>query len=250
MNLAAKIRIAAFVVLFLGVELACRVGWISHFAMVPPSQMVVGLFQILSGAEIWSQIGATFGGVLIAAIGAVLVGFVLGVALHAWPRGRESLNPVLATYYAIPIYVFYPMLLVLLGLNRKPIILIAFMFAVVAMMTGTLAGLDRVPPVLLKAAKMFGMRRVATTMQIVLPAAAPFIFGGVKLALAYAFVGVIGAEFILSNTGLGYEIAYAFNNFDNLRMYALILFVVVVVAAINAMVFAWERVLLRRRQAT
>jgi NitT/TauT family transport system permease protein len=140
------------------------------------------------------------------------------------------------------------MFLVFFGMNRLPIIAIGFLFAVVAMMTGTLNGLDRVPTVLKKTARVLGMTPLSTTLHIVLPAAAPSIFGGVKLAIAYAFVGVLGAEFILSNSGLGYQIALAFNNFDNTAMYSLILLVVVVVAGVNSSLLRWERVLLRRRQ--
>ena len=68
-----------------------------------------------------------------------------------------------------------------------------------------------------------------------------------KLATAYAFVGVLGAEFILSNSGLGYQIGLAFNNFDNPTMYGLILFVVIVVGGVNTALFAWERNTMRRQ---
>ena len=51
--------------------------------------------------------------------------------------------------------------------------------------------------------------------RIRLPAAAPHLFSGLKLAVAYSFIGVIAGEFILSTKGVGHEIAYAYNNFDN-----------------------------------
>ena len=69
---------------------------------------------------------------------------------------------------------------------------------------------------------------------------------GIKLAIAYSFIGVIAAEFIMAPSGLGYSIAYAFNNFDNRTMYALMLFVIVLVTAVNAVFFMYERRLLRR----
>jgi NitT/TauT family transport system permease protein len=103
--------------------------------------------------------------------------------------------------------------------------------------------------VLFKTALVLRMGRVETALRITLPSAMPYILGGVKLATAYAFVGVLGAEFILSNSGLGYQIGLAFNNFDNPTMYGLILFVVIVVASVNTLLFSWERSLLRRAQA-
>jgi NitT/TauT family transport system permease protein len=93
---------------------------------------------------------------------------------------------------------------------------------------------------------MHRMGPVETVFRIVLPAAAPHLFTGVKLAIAYSFVGVLGAEFILSGSGVGYQIAFAFNGFDNERMYALILLVVIVVASVNTALLGWERRLQRR----
>lgn len=246
MKPATTIRLGIFAVLILGLEAACRAGMISRFAMVPPSAMVGGLVETLSSGEINGELGATFAGIAIAAVSAIIVGFVVGVLVHAVPRVRACLDPLLATYYSIPTFVFYPMLLVFFGMNRTPIVIIGFLFAVVAMITSTFTGLDRIPSVFTKTARVLRLSRVKTTIRIVLPAAAPHLFTGAKLAIVYSFVGVIGSEFILSNSGLGYEIAFSFNNFDNARMYALIVLVILVVGAVNALLFAWERSLLRR----
>jgi NitT/TauT family transport system permease protein len=74
-----------------------------------------------------------------------------------------------------------------------------------------------------------------------LPAATPNLFTGVKLAVAYAFIGVIASEFILSGAGLGYAIAYAYNNFDNRTMYALMLLIVLIVTVVNSALNAVDR---------
>jgi NitT/TauT family transport system permease protein len=147
----------------------------------------------------------------------------------------------------VPVFVFYPLLVSLLGLNRWPLVAIGFIFGVTAMVIATLNGLDRVPRVLLKLARVHRMSRSAEALRIVLPAAAPYLFTGGKLALAYAFIGVIAGEFILSGGGLGYAIAYAYEAFDNRTMYALMLFVLIVVTAVNAAFYVWEQRLLRRR---
>ena len=61
---------------------------------------------------------------------------------------RETLDPLFATYYAIPVFAFYPLFIVLFGLGDGPQILIGFMLGVVAVIVNTLNGLDRVPRVL------------------------------------------------------------------------------------------------------
>ena len=83
---------------------------------------------------------------------------------------------------------------------------------------------------------------------ISLPYAVPYIFTGIKLAVAYSFIGVIGAELIMSRTGLGYEIGYAYNNFDNAVMYPLIVLVLAIAATVNTLFFLWEKKMLARRR--
>jgi len=101
--------------------------------------------------------------------------------------------------------------------------------------------------VLLKSARAMRLSRVATVRHVVLPFAALYVSTGLKLAVAYAFIGVIAAEFILSGDGIGYEIAYAFNNFDNRVMYSLIVVLLVVATAVNMTFYAWERRFLARQ---
>ena len=71
---------------------------------------------------------------------------------------------------------------------------------------------------------------------------------GIKLAIAYAFIGVIGAEFIMSSTGLGYEIRFAYDNLDNEVMYPLILLILLIAVAVNMSLDHWDRVLRVRRE--
>src|SRR5581483_4872052 len=111
----------------------------------------------------------------------------------------------------------------------------------------TLAGLDGVPHVLLKLARVQRLGPVRTLWWIVLPAALPRLFSGFKLALSYALIGVIAGEFILSGTGLGYAISFAYQSFNNNAMYGLMLFVLLVAITANGLLYTWEGRLARRR---
>ena len=143
---------------------------------------------------------------------------------------------------------FYPVFIILFGVSSAAIIAIAVLLAVVAMISATLAGLDRIPPVYGRVARIHRMGGLARAWWITLPAALPALFTGVRLSVAYAFIGVIASEFILSGAGIGYAIAYAYNNFNNRTMYGLMLLVVLLVSAINAVLdvidhrlAAWRR---------
>ena len=227
-------------------EILCRTGVIDRFTMIPPTEMVAALWRLLLAGELNRDIAQTLSNVALAFVLAVTGGFFLGLGIHAWPRLRRVVDPFLATYYAVPFFVFYPILIVIFGMNDLPIVVIGFLFAVVAMIINTLNGLDRIPRVLLKTARVYRMNPLATALKIKLPAAALHLFAGAKLAVAYAFIGVIASEFILSASGLGYAIAYAYNNFNNEKMYALMLFIILLVTAINMSFYVWEQALVRR----
>jgi NitT/TauT family transport system permease protein len=83
--------------------------------------------------------------------------------------------------------------------------------------------------------------------RITLPSAAPYLFTGLKLAFAYSFIGVIAGEFILSGSGLGHGVAYAYESFENRKMYALMLLILLVAVGVNGALQAWETRLAARR---
>jgi NitT/TauT family transport system permease protein len=228
-------------------EVLCRTGVIPSLTAIPPSAMVASLVEILRSGRFAADIVATLRNVSISIAAAMVVGVLIGTTLQSLPATRRIFDPLFATYYAIPLYAFYPLLIVIFGLGDLPQVAIGFLLAVMAVIINTLNGLDRVPKVLLKAARVHRLGPVKTALKVRLPFAAPYVFTGFKLAVAYSFIGVIGAEFITSNRGIGYEISFAYNNFDNAVMYALILFVLVVVTTINMSLYVWEKRLLARR---
>ncbi|HEX5418668.1 MAG TPA: ABC transporter permease, partial [Gammaproteobacteria bacterium] len=133
-------------------ELACRTGLIDHRVVIPPSEMAAALAQLLWSGRIDADIVRSLGSVAAAVALAVLAGFVLGLAIHAAPRVRRTLDPFFATYYAVPVFVFYPVMIVIFGLSAIPIVLMGFASACVAVIIAVLNGLDSVPPVLTKVA--------------------------------------------------------------------------------------------------
>ena len=247
MTRAGWIRVALVAGAVAALELATRAGWIDPHTIIPPSAMAAALAGLVASGAILPASAKTLSNVAAAFVLSVAGGFLLGLVIHAAPRLRRALDPLLATYYAVPFFVFYPLLIVVFGMSDLPIIVIGFLFGVVAMIIATLNGLDRVPRVALKVARPARMDAVSTALVIKFPAATPYLFTGIKLAVAYSFIGVIASEFILSGAGLGYAIAYAYNNFDNPRMYALMLFILVSVTAVNMVLHTLEQRMLRRR---
>lgn len=246
MSRVGVIRLIVIVALIGTLELLIRAGAIPRKTILPPTEMAEALAKLLASGKASKDIVQTLTCVVAALASAIVVGFGLGVLIHRLPRLRQALDPFFATYYAVPFFIFYPVLIAIFDLSLLPIILMGFAFAVIAMTIATLNGLDRVPKVMSKVARVHRMAGIDVALRMKLPAAAPHLFTGLKLAVAYSFIGVIASEFILAPSGLGHAIAYAYNDFDNRTMYALMLFVLVVVVTVNMILHGWEHRLLRR----
>ena len=244
---AGWIRLLVVALLLLALEAACRAGWIDPVAVIAPSQMIAGAWHLLASGKYTRPILLTLSNVAMAAGLAVAAGFAAGWLLYRLPRLRRAADPLLASYYAVPTFIFYPLFIVLFGLNRWPLVAIGFIFAVVAMALNTLQGFERVPRVLRRTARAMRLSTREELVRIVLPSCAPHLFTGLKLSIVYSFIGVIAGEFVLSGAGLGFEIAFAYNSFDNATMYGLMILLLGFVGGLNMLLYAWERRLYLRR---
>jgi ABC-type nitrate/sulfonate/bicarbonate transport system permease component len=247
MSRATRYRIALLVACLTVLEICCRLGLIDPSSVIPPTEMIAGARDALSVAATRHEILLTLESVFASIVLAVTVGIGAGLALHQLPRIRRALDPFLASYYAIPTFIFYPVFIVLFGLNRWPLVAIGFVFSVVAVIINTLDGLSRVPRALVRTALALRLSRTQTILHVTFPAAMPWLLTGVKLAIAYSFIGVIAGEFVLSNDGLGHIIAFAYNSFENPTMYGLILVLFVIVGGINMAIWSQERRIYERR---
>jgi NitT/TauT family transport system permease protein len=239
-------RIVVLVVAVGALEALCRTGVIGRLTIVPPSDMAVRLWQLLRSGAAADDILYTAGNALAAIALSITAGFVAGAVIHAIPRLRAILDPLLASYYAIPIFVFYPLLIVVFGINSIPLIIIGAMFGVVAMIVNTLTGLDRVPRALRKSARIFRLGRLQELFLVSLPAAGPHFITGIKFSIIYAIIAVIAGEFILSARGIGFRVAFAYNSFDGRTMYALLLLLLTSVTVVTLSLHTLEKRLHRR----
>ena len=198
MRSAALYRLTMIFTLVGVLEILCLNGRIDKLTMQPPHKMAGDLVIMLASGKLNGAIAKTLTNAGVAFVLAMIVGVASAVILHKMKYLREVLDPLFATYYAVPVFAFYPLLIIIFGLGDFPQILIGFMLAVVAVIVNTMNGLDRIPRVLMKTARVHRLGQFESALSVALPSAAPFILTGAKLAVAYSLIGIIGAEFIMS----------------------------------------------------
>ena len=97
--------VAGFVLLL---EALCLAGVIDKITMQPPHRIVVDFVRLLASGRLTPEIAKSMGNVLLAFALAYVIGIVVGTVLHGFKTARDTLDPLFATYYAIPVFAFLP----------------------------------------------------------------------------------------------------------------------------------------------
>ena len=205
-------------------------------------------YTLLRSGGLVYDLGTTAEEIVISLLIATGGGFLIGFALWRLPTVNRLVAPYLTSYYAVPVIVFYPILIAFFGLTNTPVIVLAAAWAIVAVIVSTVAGLNGLPPVYHKVVSIYRLRPWQAAWHVYLPGAAPLVFSGLRLAAGYAIAGVLAAQFLLSgNGGLGYRVSYAYLNFQTADTYSAIL-VVILFATVGTTVvnFAERRISGRR----
>ncbi|QYB00216.1 ABC transporter permease subunit (plasmid) [Rhodococcus sp. USK10] len=216
------------------VDLYARFVLKSPHELVTVTAMVSGARELLTdSAFVVDGLARSMATIAITFAIAVIAGVLIAYLMYRWDAISRALDPFLAIFYAIPIFALYPILVVILGTGLGPIVALCTVFSAVVVITNAKIGFDSVDRTVEKLAASLEVTGLAYARRILLPTALPHILTGAKLALAYAFISVLAAEFILSPFGLGHVIADTYNAFATEQMYGAILVATVVAVAVN-----------------
>ncbi|WP_235907708.1 ABC transporter permease [Siccirubricoccus phaeus] len=149
---------------------------------------------------------ATLGTVLWGFAASVVISLPLAMLIAASPAISAALTPLLVVTQSIPKVALAPILIVALGANELPRIIVTFLVAFFPLVVGTVSGLLATPPELIELGRACRAGRIQELTRIRLPFAIPFVFAGLKVAAALAVVGAVVAEFVGADAGLGYLI--------------------------------------------
>jgi len=193
--------------------------------MVPFSETVIRLWQLVKGGEFLPQLldsGKLFlSGFLLA----LVIGMPVGMLLARIHTLRIGVEPYIMTLYATPMVALIPFILSMMGFGFAPKLLVVFLFAVFPILYNTVEGARSIKPEMIEVAKSFRSSEWALWREVMLPYTLPYTMTGVRQAIGRALVGMIAAEFFLSATGLGQLIMSASQNFDTGGVFASILII-------------------------
>ncbi|MBK5200750.1 MAG: ABC transporter permease [Spirochaetaceae bacterium] len=163
--------------------------------------------------------GNTLGGHIAASMIVVVTGYIIGVGvglpvgiLMAWYKPIDYLvRPVFDFLRCIPGLAWIPVITVWLGIDLKAKAMIIFISVFVGIVVNVYSGIKQTDEVKIWVAQIFGASRWEVLKRVALPSALPYIFTGLKVSLGMAWLGIIAAELLAAQSGLGYMIMVARN---------------------------------------
>jgi NitT/TauT family transport system permease protein len=216
--------------------------------MVPLSETLVRLWQLISRGEFISQLLDSSELFLTGFVLALAVGAPLGMLLARVRVLRIGIEPYIMILYATPMVALIPFILSIMGFGFAPKVLVVFLFTVFPVLYNTVEGARSMRPELIEVAKSFRSSEWALWREVMLPYTLPYTMTGVRQAIGRALVGMIAAEFFLSSTGLGQLIMGASQDFDTAGVFASILVIGVIGVGLTRLGLKIEQHFARWRQ--
>ena len=200
-------------------EFTVRGGILDQRFFPAPSAVLRALGEMVLSGDLFSHLSISlrriFAGFLLGAIPGVALGLLMG-----WSKGaRAFLDPIIAATFPIPKMALLPLLLFVFGLgeaSKVAIIAIAGFFQV---LITTAHGVRHIDPVLIQAAHNYGATGWRLFTKVILPAALPSIFTGLRISLGISLLIIVAAEMVASRRGIGYLIWLTWSNLSVCKMY-------------------------------
>jgi NitT/TauT family transport system permease protein len=225
-------------------ELAVWLFAIPGYILPAPSS--IWTETVNSASMIFGHTLATTWTVGLGFIASIVISLPLAVAITSSPLMANTIYPFLVLTQSIPKVALAPILVVLMGANELPRIVITFLVAFFPLVLATAAGLQSVPAELIELGRACRASRWKELVRIRLPYAVPFIFSGLKAAVTLSVVGAVVAEFVNADRGLGYlivtstaffQVPLAWSALIVLSILGIVLFQIV--ALIERIFFPW-----------
>ena len=191
------------VLIIVVLETVVRVGWLPSYQMPAPSEIALTLGDLANG-PLWKHISAS--------LLRVLLGFTIGAGLAlmfaAWvglSREAEAyLEPTFAGLRSIPSLAWVPLLLLWLGIDETSKIVLIAIGAFFPVYLNGVAAIRNIDRKLVEVGQMYGFTRARLVRRILLPAALPGLFTGLRSGMSLAWMFLVAAELIAATKGLGY----------------------------------------------
>lgn len=234
-------RSIAIVLFFLLWEVLPRMGVVSAAFLPPLSQVFQTGWELYQSGQLTHHLAVSLQRSVIGFTLAILLAIPLGLLIGWYKLIAETLNPLLELFRNTTALALMPVFILFLGIGEVSKISLLVYACTWPILLNTISGVQNVDPLLIKSARTMGLPPYQLFRKVILPAAVPTIFVGIRLAGAISILALVAVEMFGSKAGLGYLIMYSQYSFEIPQMFVGILIMTVLGLAFNYGLLAVEK---------
>ena len=222
-----------------------QAGWLDEFSFGSPVDTGEQLLTWLGDGTLLESALSTLQVLVIGWVIGMAVGVAVGTVLGLSSFANRVAGPYLAFFNGMPRLILYPFLAIWLGFDlTSKVVLVAMVISVPVVLTVS-SGFREVDPNLIDNVTLFGARTPQLIRDVYAPSLAIWVISTARVTLGYAFQAAIAAEFVGASVGLGYLTVLGQEALDVNEIWAALVAVVLIAWALDGLVSAADRRLLR-----
>jgi NitT/TauT family transport system permease protein len=187
----------AAVALVLAVWELLYLGHWKHLIFPGPGTTLANLWDQAKSGLLWHAIGITLMRAVTGFALALVIGVIVGALVSRIAPLRAAVGSLITGMQTMPSLAWLPFAIILYGPTTSAILFVVVLAAAPSIANGLIAGVDYTPPLLLKAGKLMGLRRLSLYRHLILPASLPTFVTGLKQAWAFAWHGLLAGELLV-----------------------------------------------------
>lgn len=204
--------LVTFALILLVWEFATTLFKVPTYVLPAPTRILTG-FDAVSGERWLEHVWATLRVALMGYFVAIAVSLPIAIILAKSRLISRAIYPLLVVIQSVPVVAVAPIIIVVLGTDDAPRVVITFMIAFFPLVVSMSTGLMATPAELLELSRSMKATAWREVSQIRLPYAVPHIFSGLKISITLAVIGSVVAEFVAAEKGIGYFIQFSTSMF-------------------------------------
>jgi NitT/TauT family transport system permease protein len=230
-------------------ELIHLSGW-KKYVLPGPGAVFANLWDQMQHAELWQAIDITMRRAIIGFALSIILGALVGALASRIKPLRAAIGSMITALQTMPSIAWFPFAIILFGATTSAIVFVIVLGSAPSVANGLLTGVDYIPPLLLRAGKTMGLRRVSLYRYLILPASLPSFVAGLKQAWAFAWRSLMAGELlviIIGQPSIG-ALLNAFQDQTDMTSAIAIMIVILVLGLVVDAIFTKADAAIRRRR--
>ena len=225
-------------------------GWRPTYVLPPPAAVFEELRSMFADGTMWTAIGITMRRAMFGYSLALVIGILIGMAVARVKVLRAAVGSLITGLQTMPSIAWFPLALLLFKLSEGAITFVIILGAAPAIANGLIAGVDNLPPILLRAGKVLGARGFTLYRRVILPASLPSFIGGMKQGWAFAWRSLMAGELLVVIAGkpsIGFLLQESRNLANAEQLLAIMIVILAIGIIVDALLFGRAERTIRRR---